>query len=307
MSKEILKATHTGTLEIGNTKIPCAVLEDGTRVLSEHGITTAMKSRSGASKRFKRNAQEKDRAPLPIFMASENLKPFISDELFIGLTNPIQYQVGQRIVQGFPAVLLPQICDVWLRAGDEGKLKSQQMQRPKQAEILMRGLAHVGIIALVDEATDYQEIRDRIALQKILEKFITDEWAKWTKTFPDEYYKELFRLHGINYPPTNMKRPSYIGHWTNDVVYDRLAPGVKKALKEKNPRLESGYRRRRHHQFLTRDYGHPKLKEHLSNLIFLMKGCANWSDFRRRLNRASPKYGDTIPMDFEGDENGGGK
>lgn len=42
----------------------------------------------------------------------------------------------------------------------------------KKAEILVRGLATIGIIALVDEATGYQDIRARKALNQILDKFI---------------------------------------------------------------------------------------------------------------------------------------
>jgi hypothetical protein len=42
-------------------------------------------------------------------------------------------------------------------------------------ELVHRGLARVGIVALVDEATGYQEIRDRLALQAILDKYVTDE------------------------------------------------------------------------------------------------------------------------------------
>jgi len=293
-------ASHPGTIQIGDMRIPCAVLDDqeSTRVLSEHGVTTAMRSRSGASKRHKKKAQEEGRAPLPVFMASNNLKPFISDELRDGLTNPIKYRIGSRLAQGFKAELLPAICDVWLKARDAGVLNSQQLRKCKQAEILMRGLAHIGIIALVDEATGYQEIRDRLALQKILDKFLTDEWAKWTKTFPDDYYKELFRLKNIPYPPTSTNKPQYVGHWTNDVVYSRLVPGVVKALKKKNPVMPAGYRRRRHHQYLTKDYGHPALKEHLSNVIFLMKTCSSWQDFKTRLDMASPKYGDTMLLPF---------
>ena len=46
----MLKATHQGKIKIGEKEIPCAVLEDGTRVLSETGITNAvLGGRSGAS------------------------------------------------------------------------------------------------------------------------------------------------------------------------------------------------------------------------------------------------------------------
>jgi hypothetical protein len=166
-----------------------------------------------------------------------------------------------------------------------------------QCEIITRVLAKVGIIALVDEVTGYQDIRDREALQKILEKYLTDEWAKWTKTFPDDYYRELFRLKSIAYPTgSGTRKPMYVGHWTNDIVYDRLAPGVLNALKEKNPRSAAGGRARKHHQHLTRDYGHPALKEHLSNVIFLMRTCNSWNDFKERLDLASPKFGETMRL-----------
>ena len=129
-------------------------------------------------------------------------------------------------VDGFKAEILPLICEVYLKAKDGNILMPNQIPIAKQSEILIRSLSKVGIIALVDEATGYQEVRDRIALQKLLEKYLTDEWAKWTKTFPDEFYKELFRLKNIDYPPRTSQKPGYIGHWTNFIIYTRLAPGV---------------------------------------------------------------------------------
>ena len=62
--------------------------------------------------------------------------------------------------------------------------------------MLMRGLAHIGIIALVDEATGYQEVRDREALQALLDRYLRKELAAWAKKFPDDFYKEIFRLRG---------------------------------------------------------------------------------------------------------------
>jgi hypothetical protein len=196
--------------------------------------------------------------------------------------------------------VLPKICEIFLDAREAKALLPSQMNTAKQSEILIRGLATVGIIALVDEATGYQEIRDRIALRKILDKYITDEWAKWTKTFPDEFYKELFRLKGVPYPPSaGSKKPSYVGHWTNDVVYSRLAPGVLRELKKQVPRMPGGSRKRKFHQHLTPEVGHPALKDHLSKVIFLMRGFNKWSDFKRALERAAEKYGDTIQLPLD--------
>ncbi len=292
--KSLPKATHTGTLEIGDARLPCAVLEGGKRMLTQEGFLRAL-GRAPKAKGGTGASVDK----LPAFMAANNLKPFISEELERS-TKPIRFRNPRGVLgYGYSAELLPRVCQVYLEARDENALHSSQLHIAEVADILMRGLAHVGIIALIDEATGYQDIRDRIALQKILEKYVTDEWAKWTKTFPDEFYKEMFRLRNIPYPPTSKNRPSYIGHWTNDIVYSRLVPGALKALREKNPVLLSGHRKRRHHQYLTRDIGDPALREHLTKVIFLMRGCTKWNDFKRRLERASPKYGDTMPLDFE--------
>lgn len=67
-----------------------------TRVLSETGLTNAvLGDRSGASKRLKQ-ASVKDGAPIPIFLAPGQLKPFISQELMDGPLTPIDYRDGNR-------------------------------------------------------------------------------------------------------------------------------------------------------------------------------------------------------------------
>lgn len=277
-------------LKIGNREIPCYVLADGTRVLAQSGMIRSLGMARGSSR--------KGGDRLANFITQRAINPFISAKIRAAITSPIKFKSPSGIIYGYEATILPDICEAVLTARENEKLQIQQAHIAKQCEILVRGLAVIGIIALVDEATGYQEVRDREALQKILEKYITDEWARWTKTFPDEYYRHLFRLKNMSYPPRTKSKPSYIGHWTNDIVYKRLAPGVLKTLKEVNPKSSSGNRARKLHQHLTRDYGHPELKKHLDNIIFLMKGCINWGDFERRLNRASPRFGDTMPLEL---------
>ena len=164
----------------------------------------------------------------------------------------------------------------------------QQMVAAKAA-ILMRGLAHVGIIALVDEATGYQDERARDALARILEAFVARELRKWIKTFPADFYRELFRLRGWKYTG-KVQRPAYVGHLTNDLVYARLAPGVLVELRRINPVNEHGNRKNKHHQWLTEDLGHPKLLQHLSALVALMRASQTWEQFKEMVNRALPKY-----------------
>jgi P63C domain len=133
-----------------------------------------------------------------------------------------------------------------------------------------------------------------------LEKYVTDEAQRWSKTFPDELYQEMCRLKGWKFTSEFLaKKPSVVGHYTNDIVYARLAPGVLDALRERNPVIdEKGARARKHHQWLTEDHGHPKLREHIGNVIFLMKGTTRWDSFHRALQRSAPKLHETAELDF---------
>ncbi|MFB3057273.1 MAG: P63C domain-containing protein [Ignavibacteriaceae bacterium] len=295
------KATHQGTLEIANMKIPCAVLKDGTRVLSERSVATTL-GRKGSGAYWQKKKSIEKGAILPEYISAKYLQPFISDEMREKLLKPIVYkQKNGALARGINAFLLPEICEIWLDAKEKGAIPKSQEKAEKNAEILMRGFARIGIIALIDEATGYQEVRDRLALAKILDKYILDEYRKWTRTFPPEFYKEMFKLKKWPYDEKQIKRPSVIGHYTNDLVYKRLAPGVLKELQHKNPRTSKGYRKQKHTQWLTGDIGIPKVKEHLVGLIALMKAAPNWRKFTDMVGRVYPKYGDTIPMDFEED------
>lgn len=295
----IPRATHRGELIIGEIRIPCAVLEDGRRVLTEHGISHALLgSRSGASKRLKK-AHSEAGAIIPLFLAPERLKPFISQETIEGPLAPVQYLDGSRAVVGYEAAILPAACEIWLKARDADVLQAQQLDKAQRAEILMRGLAHVGIVALVDEATGYQEVRDRLALQAILDKYLRKEFAAWAKRFPNEFYREMFRLKNWSYNPMSVARPPVVGKYTTDVVYERLAPGIVEELERINPKNELGNRRVRHHQWLSEDIGHPALAQHLHAVIGFMRACNNWEQFIDLLDRAFPKKGHTIPLLLE--------
>lgn len=283
-----LRATHPGNIELGGTILECAVLENGTRVVSERAFSRALGSKRGGShwKRLKKNAIK-----LPVYVSAENLRPFMGSELLEALSSPITYitPTGGR-AYGIKAEYIPQILEVWLKAKDAGALHPSQAHLAPKAEILMRGLAHVGIIALVDEATGYQDERTKDALAKILEAFVAKEIRKWVKTFPADYYKELCRLKGIKFSP-DMKLPPYFGHLTNDIVYSRLAPGVLEELKLRNPVTEKGHRKYKQHQFLTEDIGHPRLLQHLHTATHIMKLVedGNYDGFKHLLDRTLPK------------------
>lgn len=292
------KATHDGTLKIVGKEIACAVLDTKQRVLTQETFLTAL-GRAAKAKGGTGSTALVD--GMPPFLAAKNLKPFISEELRRS-TAPIVYRTtsGGRAF-GFDAALLPMICEVYLKLRDAGPVPKQQQRIVDTCDILMRGLATVGIIALVDEATGFQDDRAREALQEILDKFIQDELGKWARRFPNEFYRQIFRLRGWEWSEKSVRcRPGVVGHWTVDLVYKRLAPGVLDQLRKKTPRDSKGRLKHRLHQWLTEDVGHPRLQEHLSAVIALMKVNQDgaWDSFQSMVDLALPVYSPQMTLPF---------
>jgi len=284
------KATHSGELVIGDLRIGCAVLPDGTRVLSQRNVGSAL-GRGYGGKDWRAQA-DSGAGKLPFFLSSKSINPFISNDLLLLVQNPIDYRTGAGggVAHGIPATALPMICNAWLKARQAGAVKSEkQLAIAQRAEILVRALAQVGVVALVDEATGYQEVRDRLALQEILDKYLRKELAAWAKRFPDEFYKQIFRLRGWNW--SHLRRPGVVAAYTKDIVYSRLAPGVLDELELKNPKNEKGHRAARHHQWLSEEVGHPALEKHINEVLLLLRISDSWDAFRLVLEKAFPLVG----------------
>lgn len=275
------KAMKSGVLVLGDIQIPCAVLADGRRVLSETGVRNALGSRGAQSVIVKKQSII-DGAEIPVFLAATTIKPLVIHRLSSAPFVPIKYRRGIRVVTAYPAEILPEVCEIWLDARDKGMLRGDmQAGRAQKAEMLMRALAKVGITALVDEATGYQEERDRTELQKLLSKYINEEYMKWQARFPRAFYRELFRLFGWKFDPSSVKRPALLGKFTNDYVYSQLPPGILDELRDKNPVVDSrGTRKKCHHQFLTSDIGIPHLDKHITNLLTLMRASKDLAQFK---------------------------
>jgi len=286
-----IKATHDGFLTLGTKTLACANLPDGRRVISERTMMAALGRLYSGYYSRRDAADNSDAEVVPRYLAPAGLKPFISAEL-VALLQPIWYtsKAGGNLSKGVRAEALPEICDVWLKARAAGALGSKQQNTAIEAEIIVRGLAHVGIIALVDEATGFQDDRAHDALVRILERFIAKELRPYVKTFPHDFYREIYRLHGWNFPPESNHQNSNLGKITNDLVYDRLAPGVREELNRLTPRNPSGRLKHKLFQRLTSDFGHPKLREHLGAVVMAMKLSDGWTDLMAKINRLLPKY-----------------
>jgi len=289
-----VEALTDGAIQIGDREIRCAVLADGRRVLSQQTVLQTL-GRARSAK-----GRTGGQSGLPPFLAATNLQPFISDELR-SMLEPIPYRprTGGR-AYGYRAEILPMVCDVYL----EGRPKLTSNQKPiaEICEILVRGLAKVGIIALVDEATGYQEVRARDELQRILEYYVQPELRRWTKTFPDEFFEGIYRLQGWEYRPGTAKRTPYVGKLINKYIYQQLPPGVLEKLREQNPVTESGRRRHKHFQYLTAETGNQHLDRQISTVTTLMRIAKDGPEFEDLFERAFPPPQQRLALQFPTDD-----
>jgi hypothetical protein len=99
-----------------------------------------------------------------------------------------------------------------------------------------------------------------------------------------------------HYADDSAARPVLVGRLTDNVVYRRLAPGVRAELRRLTPRDEKGRLKTHLHRRLTEEIGHPRLREHLAAVVALMKASPSWEAFMRSLDLALPKYGETMSL-----------
>jgi hypothetical protein len=288
--------TELSTLKIGNLELPCAVLENRTPVVTYSSVTKRLGRGMGGRGRKLASRQG---TRMPEFLYGTALEPFVSESLRIALNKPIFFRAKHGVRRALNANLIPEICEVWLDARNAGALQPSQEHIARNAEVLLRGFARVGITALIYEATGYEKIKDRDELERILEAYIAKELLPWTKRFPDDFYEHLFRLRGWQYRPLSVKRPKYVGKLTNELVYEKLPKGVLEKLRSNNPVTPKGYRKYRHFQFLTENIGNPHLEKQLVAVTTLMKVSPNWATFYRLFNRAYSPQGEFYFKEIE--------
>ena len=300
MSKKLLEVTHGAPdrpLTINGIEIPCYVLNNKQRVISQSGFLKAIGLQY-------RGAGKGSPARLAQFVTGQRLSPFISKELRDLTVHPIKFKSPTGEAYGYEATILVDVCDSIIEANKHGVLIKQQKHLVENAEMLIRAFAKTGIIALIDEVTGYQEVREKDSLKQFLEKFLQEEKGKWIKTYPDEFFEMIFKMKGWTWHYASVKKPSVVGHYINDFVYARIGPQVLKELKERIVNAQTGKKSGTMHQYLTPDYGHPRLREHIAALVALGKASGhNWNNFKRMIERAFPKFGETLNLDLpEADE-----
>ena len=268
VAQEAPYSLFAGKLELGDAVLECYVLSDLRRVVSQSQVVKAL---SGG----------RDSGNLGRYLRAN---PLYDGYSFAG---PIQFKIpgNPTLAKGMEASQFVELCDLYIEAAEQGLLRPNQLPLAKRSQAFVRACAKVGIIALVDEATGYQQVRAKRALQLKLQAFIADEIQEWARMFPESFWLQLARLEGINYSARS--RPLRWGKYVMMFVYDAIDGDVGSELRKKNPNPRF---LKNHHQWLKK-FGRDKVHDQITAVVALMKSCNNMDEFRKtfaKVFRQSP-------------------
>lgn len=276
----IHKAIQEGDLKLCDQEVPCAVLEDGSRMLSCPAFMHVI------GRPWRKKYRE---IQFPGFLSVQNLRPFM-DEKLSSHFKPVDFRSARGgLRSGYPAELLPKVCEAYVRASLAGVLKKDQLETADACNRIMTTLNSTGINALVDQATGYDKIRDREQLNEYLGLYFTPELAVWAQKLPDVFYQELFRLRGWVWEGMGVSRPRLVGKYTHDIVFSRLGSKLVDELSELQPQNLGNRHQHTRHPWISDSVGHPGLENHVFAAVGLMRASPNWARFYRMLQRSFPK------------------
>lgn len=272
-------------------QVPCYVLDDGRRVLTLNGMISALGLSKGT---WKGTGEGLNR--IARFSSGNAVRQHIPEGVRHIVATPVQFSLPNSggIAYGFDATVLPKLCRAVLAARQSRSLRADQQRIADRCEQIVIACSEIGIVALIDEATGYQTSRADDALQTILGMYLTPVRSTWAKRFPDEFYRHIFRLRGWQWKGRSTNCPQCVAHYTNDLIYERLAPGILEELEKINPQTDTRARNAAHHQFLTSDVGHPALDSHMQQIITLQKATDSWDRFMQTVNTVFPKKPHTL-------------
>jgi len=270
-----LEAIHTGIIKLGEFELPCYVLNNETRVLSQREVVKLI---SGGRESGDLNRYLNARAIQP------HLPAKFRSESAEKSRNSLIFKVGTTTAHGIEASDLVDICNAYLKARQEGTLQPSQAKLAEQSELFISACAKVGIDAIVDEATGFQYFRKANELQEKFKAYLQEEYREWTLTFPRQFFMQLYKLEGIVPPMPIQNYPKRFGKYVMRFIYDTLDPDIADYLRENNP--EPGGKK--HHHQLFNEFGYGNLQQHVMSVLGIMKASINLERFKENLAIAFP-------------------
>lgn len=287
-------------LTLGGVEVDCYVTEDGNRLIAGRGVQDLLKLVDSDLP-----AGRKPGSRLTRLLNNKTLKPLIFKDKSPDHFLPRKGRFQGAMINGFNAEMIVDICEGMLDARAAGdKLKTpRQHAVAAQCELILRGLAKTGIVALIDEATGYQKLRPADGLRTYFDAILRKDLASWLKKFPDEFYENIYKLRGWEWPGMGKNRFSVVAHYTNDLIYERIEPGLSEELAARNPKNAKGHRAAKHHQWLNEEAGEKLFAQQMFAVLMIQRACLSrqgdkWSHFLHEMDTFLPKKGQTLPLPF---------
>lgn len=268
-------------LRIGDVELDVFVLDSKQRLISKKAMANSLNLKSEGGNAFMRT------------MSRKGINSVLSDKLRKMIKEPISfYTLRGELADGYQAETLIEVCDALIEAKNQNKLAPSQAFLAIQAEIIFRSAAKIGIVALVDEATGYQD-KTRDEYRRLFDQFVRQEFTQWEKEFPDKFFDMIYRLYGLKREaPDSSRHPQFFGHFIRKYVYYALANSngaILEQLEERNPVVyDSGGRKRKFFQYLTEEVGVPAFRQHLWQVVGIGESVRDRIHFERSFYRAFP-------------------
>lgn len=287
-------------LALGGIEVDCYVTEDGERLIAGRGMQDVLKL---VDEELPSSGQ-KPGSRLTRLLSNKKLKPLIYKDKSPDHFAPRKRRYQGSLIAGFNAEMLVDICEGMLDARSRELLTTRRQNVVAvQCELILRGLAKTGIVALIDEATGYQSLRPADGLRTYFDAILRKDLAAWLKKFPDEFYENIYKLRGWIWPGMGKNRFSVVAHYTNDLIYERIAPGLSDELSARNPKNASGYRAAKNHQLLNVEAGEKLFAQQMFAVLMIQRACLSragdkWAHFIHEMDTFLPKKGQTYPLPF---------
>lgn len=132
----------------------------------------------------------------------------------------------------------------------------------------------------------FEQMEDIIEAQKLntVSKYVLPERTKWEKRFPENFYREIYRLNKWDWAHYEKNKTHYsvMGTWTDKYIWKTFPKEVQERIKQLNYRLDSGTLEFKNHQFLTQP-GIDELEAKILQVVAVMETCQTWKEFESRM------------------------
>lgn len=281
------EARSQGVLRIGDVEIDCYVLRDGRRLISKRAMAKAIGLKSDGGNAFLKT------------LSGKTIGSAIPEKLWEKINKPVVFKplVGDP-AHGFEATLLIEVCDALIDAKE--RLAPSQKFIARQAEIIIRSAAKIGIIALIDEATGFIEDKRKEEYRELWQGYIRAEYRKWESEFPDALFNMFYDVYGLRrINPNTSKHPKFFSKLLRKYIYQPLANShgaILESLDEKNPVVyANGGRRFKLFQFLSDEIGMPALRAHIWQTVGIGRTSRTKIQFERNFYTAFPEAREPRP------------